>query len=314
MPAEDLADLPVPIKLTSHAFTSHRSNWLTDVPASVRRPVRTISPTAEARRWCARALFFGGGHQLDDLLPVSRGGESPAGLVLIDVPERGGRGPAVENLYRISIDQAGMLDATGLGHLDQVASERLDVVGEPNGFQLGVETVRQPGVLGGDAGRTGIGVTFLGLDAADRQHGLAGDVHQVTAEREGDDRVVGQSKFPSAAEDDLLLQIPLRELGVDPAEPELEGQRDGVGEDQRRRTGSSLATVDGDEVDASARFGHQGGELIPELQVTDRSLDPDRQAGLGRQQLDPIEQAVGVGELRMTRRTDAVPTLAGYRA
>jgi hypothetical protein len=93
------------------------------------------------------------------------------------------------------------------------------------------------------------------------------------------------------------------------AEAELEGERDGVGEDERRSTGSSLATVDGDEIDAPVGSGHQRGQLVPELQATDRGLDPDRQAGLGSEQLDPVEQTVSVRELSVTRRADAVPTL-----
>ena len=48
VPAEDLADLPVPIKLTLSRVQSHRSNWVDRCAASVRRPVRTISPRPKA--------------------------------------------------------------------------------------------------------------------------------------------------------------------------------------------------------------------------------------------------------------------------
>ena len=51
---------------------------------------------------------------------------------------------------------------------------------------------------------------------------------------------------------------------------------------------------------------HLVGEVVPELQVSDRRLDADGQPGLGGQQLDPVEQAVGVGELGVTGRADAV--------
>ena len=51
---------------------------------------------------------------------------------------------------------------------------------------------------------------------------------------------------------------------------------------------------------------HQVGELVPELHVADRRLDADGQAGLGGEQLDPVEQAVGVGELGVAGRADAV--------
>src|SRR3712207_8591907 len=52
----------------------------------------------------------------------------------------------------------------------------------------------QPGVLRGDPGRAGVGVALLRLDAADRQHRLAGDVDHVAAEGERHDRVVRDRK------------------------------------------------------------------------------------------------------------------------
>ena len=42
---------------------------------------------------------------------------------------------------------------------------------------------------------------------------------------------------------------------------------------------------------------HEVAEVVPELHVADGGLDADRQAGLGGEQLDPVQQAVGVGEL-----------------
>ena len=66
-------------------------------------------------------------------------------------------------------------------------------------------------------------MTLLRLDAADGEHGLAADVDHVAAEREGDDRVVGEPELAGADEDDLLVQVPLGEQGVDPGEAEWNG-------------------------------------------------------------------------------------------
>ena len=106
-----------------------------------------------------------------------------------------------------------------------------------------------------------------------------------------------------------LVQALLGEDPVHPGEAELEGQRHGVGEDQRRRAGAALAAVDGHEVDAAPGLPHEVGELVPELAVADRGLDSHRQTGFGGEQLHPVEQAVGVGELGMPRRADAVAPL-----
>ena len=72
------------------------------------------------------------------------------------------------------VDQAGVLDAARLGDLQQVAAQRRDVVGHPHRLQRRVEPVGEPGVLRRDAGGAGVGVALLRLDAADRQHRLAG--------------------------------------------------------------------------------------------------------------------------------------------
>jgi hypothetical protein len=69
---------------------------------------------------------------------------------VVDVPKRGRRGAAVEDLHRVGVDQTWVLHTTGFGHLDQVASKRLDVIRETDRLQLGVEAMGQPSVLGGD--------------------------------------------------------------------------------------------------------------------------------------------------------------------
>ena len=69
------------------------------------------------------------------------------------------------------------------------------------------QPVRQPGVLRRDAGRAGVGVALLRLDAADRQHRLPGDVHQVAPQREGDDGVVGQAELAGALKQAELVGV-----------------------------------------------------------------------------------------------------------
>ena len=191
-------------------------------------------------------------HQSDDLLAVGRRRKAHARLVPVDLVQRRGAGPAVEDVHRLGADQAGMLHPARLGHLDQVAAQRLDVVRDPHRLDLRHQAAGQPGVLGGDAGGTGVGMAFLGLDAADREHRFPRDIDHVAAQREADDRVVGQAELAAADEGDLLMQTPLGEDPVHPGEAKLEGQRHGVGEDQRCRAGASLAAVDGHEVDPAS--------------------------------------------------------------
>ena len=122
-----------------------------------------------------------------------------------------------EDLDRIGVDQAGVLDPAGLGHLEQVAAQRLHVVGRRGPTSAGVQAAGQPGVLGGDAGRAGVGVALLRLDAADREHRLPGDVDHVAAEREGDDGVVGQPEL-ARPDERTVLQAPPRRTPVDAGE------------------------------------------------------------------------------------------------
>jgi hypothetical protein len=119
-------------------------------------------------------------------------------------------------------------------------------------------------------------VALLGLDAADREHRLPSDVHQVGAERERDHRVVGQPELARADEHHSLLQATLGELAVHPAEAEPERQRHRVGEYQWGRPGATLTAVDVDEVHPARRPGHQLGQLCPERHVPDRRLDHHR--------------------------------------
>jgi len=155
--------------------------------------------------------------------------------------QRGGGGTAVEHVDGVGTDEAGMLDPAGFGDLHQVAPQGTDVVGEAGRLGRRVQPADQPPVLGGHAGGAGVGVTLLRLDAADRQHRLPGNVHHVAAERERDDGVVRQAQLAAADKGDPLVQPVFGEDPVDPGEPELERQGDGVGEDQRGGAGAALA-------------------------------------------------------------------------
>ena len=63
--------------------------------------------------------------------------------------------------------------------------------------------------------------------------------------------VVGQPELAGAGEHDPLVEAALGEDGVTAREAEAEGHGDGIREDERCRTGATLTTVDGDEVDTA---------------------------------------------------------------
>jgi hypothetical protein len=113
------------------------------------------------------------------------------------------------------------------------------------------------------------------LDAADRQHRLAPDVDHVGAEREREQRAVGQPEPACADEHDVLGQAPPRGTRVGAREADLERQRDVVGEGQRRGAGAALGTVDRDVVRPGAGLAHAPRERLPEAQLADRRLDAD---------------------------------------
>ena len=83
-------------------------------------------------------------------------------------------------------------------------------------------------------------------------------------------------------------------------EPDLERERDVVGEHERRRAGAALAAVDREEVDAAVR-------RRPSSRARSRKNDSsptadliaDGQPGAVGEQLDEVEQAVGVVERRV---------------
>ena len=264
------------------------------------QPVAVTEGGADAPCGCSRR------HQAHDVVLVGLRRHTPSRLVLVHLVQRGGCRASIEDLHGAGPDEPGVLNPACLGDLHEVPSESLDVVRGPDGLQARVESAGEPRVLCRDAGGAGVGVAPLGLDAADREHRLTGDIDHVAAEREGDDGVVGKAELAATDERDLFLETPLREHPVDPGEADLERKGDGVGEDERSRAGATLAAVYGDEVDAPVGPRHEVGELLPERQVPDGGLDAHRQSGLRGQHLDPVQQAVGVGELGMTRRADAV--------
>ena len=192
--------------------------------------------------------------------------------------------------------------ADGLGHLEQVAAQRLDVVGGPHALEGRVEAADVARVLGGDPDRAVVGVALLGLDAADRQHRLAADVDHVDAEREGDDGVLRDAELAAAHEDHVVGETGCGEALVDVGEADAEGVGHRVGEDHRRRARAALAAVDVDEVDAALAVRHPLDQVVPEVQVADRGLDADRQPGLVGDQLDEVEHRVDVREGRVPAR------------
>jgi len=189
-----------------------------------------------------------------------------------------------------------MHHADGLGDLEQVAAQGLDVVEDADALELGVETADEAGVLGRHADGTMVGVALLGLDAAHCQHRLPAGVDEVRAEREGDDRVLRDAQLAGADEGEVVAESGPGEPAVDLGETDAERVGHRIGEDHRGRPGAALATVDVDEVDAAAAPGHLRHEVVPELHVADGRLDPDRESGLGRDQLDEVQHRVDVVE------------------
>ena len=160
--------------------------------------------------------------------------------------------------------------------------------------------------MGGDSGGAAIGVAALGLDAPDRQHRLASHVHAVTTHREREERRLRESELPRAEEQDPVRDALLGERAVHAREPELEGQRDMVGERERSCSRAALPSVDGDEVDAAVAARHECRQVVEEVVVAHRALDADRQPGLLREELHEVEERISVVERRVRRRTDAV--------
>ena len=142
----------------------------------------------------------------------------------------------------------------------------------------------------------------LGLDAADRQHRLPGHVDQVHPHRERDHGIVGQPELAGADEGQPVGEAGLCEAPIDLREADPEREGDVVGEHQRRRPGTALTAVDGDEVDPALSVGHLLDQVIPEHQIADRGFDAHRQPGPVGDPLHHIEHLVDAAERRVPRR------------
>jgi hypothetical protein len=206
----------------------------------------------------------------------------------------------------IGRDERGVRHPARARERQQLGAQRDEVVGRAVGLQAGVQAVHQPARLRRHARGAAAGVTALGLDAADREHRLAPHADEVAAEREREQRGVREAEAPGAAEDDLLGKTRAGERGVDAGGAELEGQRDVIGEAQRRRARAPLTAVDRDEVRPAARHGHALHERLPEAGLAHGGLDAHGQAGRAGDHLDELDQAVHVAERGVGGRAHAV--------
>ena len=171
-----------------------------------------------------------------------------------------------------------------------------------------VQASPQPCALSRNAGRAVTRVTLLRLNAADGEHGFARDVDGITAEGEGQHGVLGKAELARTNKENAVLQVALGKHPVDARHPDLERERDVVREDQRRRTRSSFATVDRDEVDTPLAGFHRRRELVPELHLAHRGLDTDRKARFRCNGLREVEHRIDVAKGRVPRWTQAVLT------
>ena len=71
-------------------------------------------------------------------------------------------------------------------------------------------------------------VAFLRLNAADGEHGLAGNSNQVRAQAHRNHRFAGKAEFAGADERDLGVEVGFDKFPVDPSHAQPERQRDMV--------------------------------------------------------------------------------------
>ncbi len=119
---------------------------------------------------------------------------------------------------------SGMGISRGLGGGHDLVAEGFDVADQAFGLEFWVQPADEPFVVGGDAGGAVVGVALLGLDAADREHGLAGHVDDVATHGHGDDGPVRETQLAGADKQDLVRQSRLRKNFVDAGETQFEGE------------------------------------------------------------------------------------------
>ena len=124
----------------------------------------------------------------------------------------------VQNLDVFARDQPRMCDTAGVAQAQNFFAQGQDVIRQSNTFIGRIEAAHQPGVLGGNTGRTVIRVAFLRLNAANRQHRFPGDIDHVATERKSKNRFFGKAEFATADEDDVFMQASPRENSVNSSE------------------------------------------------------------------------------------------------
>src|SRR3954468_14933379 len=115
-----------------------------------------------------------------------------------------------------------MSDAARVRQCVELAAQRYDVVRQSLGLVAWAYRAAQPAVLGGDANRALAGVTYLRLEAADREHWLTRDVDHVGAERECEQRCLGKAELARADERHAVVDPMARKGCIDAREADLE--------------------------------------------------------------------------------------------
>ncbi|CAB4322620.1 unannotated protein [freshwater metagenome] len=116
----------------------------------------------------------------------------------------------------------------------------------------------------------------LRLDAPDGEKSSAPDVDHVAAHRHCRQRIFRKAESPRADEHDVVDEFTLCELAVDPGETPSEWQSNVVAERERSSAGSTLATINGDEVRSAPGHHHALREIHPEPLFPNRRFDADR--------------------------------------
>nr|WP_244332519.1 hypothetical protein [Gordonia polyisoprenivorans] len=173
-----------------------------------------------------------------------------------------------------------------------------------------VEGAGPPRVLGGDADGAVIGVAALRLDAPDGHHHRAGGIRVVRTLDQPFDDVVAGGHLSARTDPDAVAQPHTDQRVVHRHQPVGQGQTDVILVFQRRSGGSTLSTVDDDEV--------RGGVLGEHRLAHCEDVDPRAQAelethGFAARQLsqshDEADQLTRRRERRVCGRTHALLSL-----
>jgi len=184
------------------------------------------------------------------------GQEAPGGYARIDVFVAFGLVDVDPTKNMATIEflasaQAGRGEDVGhaLDGLPMIASDALYFVGHH-------QTSCQPPVLRGDAGRAGILVALQRLDTAQCQHHAAGASGQIGAEGQAFDQMKAGKNLAAGNDFDFSTQIEAVETIADENQGIRQRHADRIGIFQRRRAGSALAAINGDEIGPDSGFQH----------------------------------------------------------